>query len=171
MLDADAVINNSSQKVGGSNAYPDPAPKKWVGPDPETPIGSTLLLVYRMRKRRIRAMTSSRTGSRHCVVTRRSAVRRRVPPSPPNAGSSIVDRATTCAMSPAPRSDCNDFNCCTRGSTHSDLEPDLQNILRQSYDYLTVMPKLRSTYDGRLIYKTSNEELKAFLRHDSPAKL
>ena len=35
MLDADAVINNSSQKVGGSNAYPDPAPKKWVGPDPE----------------------------------------------------------------------------------------------------------------------------------------
>jgi len=35
MLDADAVINNSSQKVGGSNAYPDPAPKKWAGPDPE----------------------------------------------------------------------------------------------------------------------------------------
>jgi len=28
MLDADAVINHSSQKVGGSNAYPDPAPKK-----------------------------------------------------------------------------------------------------------------------------------------------
>jgi len=35
MLDADALINNSSQKVSGSNAYPDPAPKKWVGPDPE----------------------------------------------------------------------------------------------------------------------------------------
>ena len=35
MLDADAVINNSFQKVGGSNAYPDPTPKKWVGPDPE----------------------------------------------------------------------------------------------------------------------------------------
>jgi len=31
--------------------------------------------------------------------------------------------------------------------------PDLQNILRQSYDYLTIIPKLRSTYDGRLIYK------------------
>ena len=32
MLDADTVINNSSQKVGGSNAYPDPACKKsgWV---------------------------------------------------------------------------------------------------------------------------------------------
>ena len=43
MLDADAVINNSSQKVGGSNAYPDPAPKRWVGPDPEKHIGSTPL--------------------------------------------------------------------------------------------------------------------------------
>jgi len=46
MLDADAVINNLSQKVGGSNAYPDPAPKKkWVGPDPEKHIGSTPLSV------------------------------------------------------------------------------------------------------------------------------
>jgi len=49
--------------------------------------------------------------------------------------------------------------------------PDLQNILRQSYDYLTIMPKLRSTYDGRLIYKTSYEGRKAFLRYDSFAKL
>ena len=40
MLDADAIINNSSQKVGGSNAYPDPAPKNWVGLDPEKHIGS-----------------------------------------------------------------------------------------------------------------------------------
>ena len=32
------------------------------------------------------------------------------------------------------------------------LGPDLQNILRQSYDYLTTMTKLRSTYDGLLIY-------------------
>jgi len=31
VLDADAVINNSSQKVGGSNAYPDPAAKKVGG--------------------------------------------------------------------------------------------------------------------------------------------
>ena len=45
MLDADAVINN--QKVGGSNAYPDPAPKKWVGPDPEKHIGSRRLLAAR----------------------------------------------------------------------------------------------------------------------------
>jgi len=48
--------------------------------------------------------------------------------------------------------------------------PDLQNILRQSYDYLTIMPKLRSTYDGRLRYKTSYEEGKDFLRYDSLAK-
>ena len=41
--------------------------------------------------------------------------------------------------------------------------PGLQNILRQSYDYLTRMPKLRSTYGGRLIYKTSYEWRKAFL--------
>ena len=51
------------------------------------------------------------------------------------------------------------------------LRPDLQNILRQSYDYLTIMPKLRSTYDGRLIYETSYEGRKAFLRYDSLAKL
>ena len=44
------------------------------------------------------------------------------------------------------------------------LGSDLQNILRQSYDYLTIMPKLRSTYDGRLIYKTSYNEWKAFHR-------
>ena len=48
---------------------------------------------------------------------------------------------------------------------------DLQNILRQSYDYLTTIPKLRLTYDGRLIYKTSCEECKIFLRYDSLAKL
>ena len=41
MLDADAVINNSSEKVGGSNAYPDAAPEKWVSPDPEKHTGST----------------------------------------------------------------------------------------------------------------------------------
>ena len=38
--------------------------------------------------------------------------------------------------------------------------PDLQNILRQSYDYLkTIMSKLRSTYDGRIIYQTSYERM------------
>ena len=49
--------------------------------------------------------------------------------------------------------------------------PDLQHILLQSYDYLTIMPKLRSTYDKRLIYRTSYEERKAFLRYDLLAKL
>ena len=49
--------------------------------------------------------------------------------------------------------------------------PHLRNILRQSYDYLTIMPKLRSTYDGRLIYKTSYNEWKAFHRSDSRAKI
>jgi len=49
--------------------------------------------------------------------------------------------------------------------------PDLQNILRQSYDYLTIMPKLRSTYDERLIYKTSYEGREALLRYDSLANL
>jgi len=44
------------------------------------------------------------------------------------------------------------------------LGPDLQNILRQSCDYLTIVPKLRSTYDGRLIYKTAYNEWKAFQR-------
>jgi len=58
-----------------------------------------------------------------------------------------------------------------KGRSFVILGPDLQNILRQSYDCLTTVPKLRSTYDGHLIYKASYEELKAFLRHDSRAKL
>jgi len=48
--------------------------------------------------------------------------------------------------------------------------PDLQNILRQSYDYCTILPKLRSTYDGRLIYRTSYKEREAFRRYDTLAK-
>jgi len=49
--------------------------------------------------------------------------------------------------------------------------PDLQNILRQSYDYHTIMPKLRSTYDGRLIYKTSYEGRKDLCRYDNTIHL
>jgi len=49
--------------------------------------------------------------------------------------------------------------------------PSWGPIFKISYDNLTIMPKLRSTYDGRLIYKTSYEGLKAFLRYDSLAKL
>ena len=37
---------------------------------------------------------------------------------------------------------------------NQNLRPDSQNIVRHFYDNLTTMPKLRSTYDGRLIYKT-----------------
>ena len=48
--------------------------------------------------------------------------------------------------------------------------PDLQNILGQSYDHLMIMPKLRPTYDGRLIYQTSYEGRKVFIRYDSLAK-
>ena len=43
------------------------------------------------------------------------------------------------------------------------LGPDLQNILRQSYDYLMIMPKLRSTYDGRLISKHVTMNGKLFI--------
>ena len=32
---------------------------------------------------------------------------------------------------------------CRTDGRHTDLGPDLQNILRQSYDYLTIMPTLR----------------------------
>jgi len=53
----------------------------------------------------------------------------------------------------------------------SRLGPNLQNILRQSYDFLTIMTMLHSTYDGRLIYKTSYEGSKAILKYDSVAKL
>jgi len=48
--------------------------------------------------------------------------------------------------------------------------PDLQNILRQSYDSLTIMARLRSTYDRRLIHKTSYEGRKDFLVYNSLAK-
>ena len=50
-----------------------------------------------------------------------------------------------------------------------DHRPHLLNILRQTHDYLTIMPKLRSTCDERLIYKTSYEERKTFLRYNSRA--
>jgi len=49
--------------------------------------------------------------------------------------------------------------------------PDLPNILRQCSDYVTIMPRLRSTYDRRLTEKTSCEGREAFLRYDSLAEL
>jgi len=44
-------------------------------------------------------------------------------------------------------------------------------IYKISYDNLTIMPKLRSIYNGRLIYKTPHEESRAFHRYDLRAKL
>ena len=44
---------------------------------------------------------------------------------------------------------------------HTIQGPDLQNILRQSYDYLTIMPELRSTDDEGLIYQTPYDERRA----------
>ena len=59
---------------------------------------------------------------------------------------------------------------CERNDTPNQ-RPDLQNILRRSYDNLTIMPELRSTYDGRLIHhQTFHEECKAFLGYDSLGK-
>jgi len=61
--------------------------------------------------------------------------------------------------------------CAALGWRHSRLlGPDLLDILRQSYDHLTIMPNLRSTHDGRLIYQTSYEKRKAFLQCDLLAK-
>ena len=66
------------------------------------------------------------------------------------------------------RRDC-DFNPGPSAPESSTLTTRLPS--HPSYDNLTIMPKLRSTYDGRLIYETSYEERRAFLRYDSLAKL
>ena len=51
--------------------------------------------------------------------------------------------------------------------------PSARHVLvrPQSYSYLTIISKLRSTYDERLINKTSYEGCKAFLKYDSLAEL
>ena len=53
ILDADAVINNSSQKVGGSNASLDPAPKKVgrSGPRRTRGIYATVLPTSKLRSK------------------------------------------------------------------------------------------------------------------------
>jgi len=44
------------------------------------------------------------------------------------------------------------------------MVPDTWGLIYKiSYDNLTIMPKLRSTYDVRLIYKTSYSEWKDFI--------
>ena len=44
------------------------------------------------------------------------------------------------------------------------------DVLPLCYDYVTILPNLRSTYDCRLIYKTSYEGRRAFLRYSSLAE-
>jgi len=53
-----------------------------------------------------------------------------------------------------------------RASAARRLGPDLQNILRLSYDYLTIMPKLRSTYDGCIIFQHLVKNAGLILRYD-----
>ena len=43
-------------------------------------------------------------------------------------------------------------------------------IYEISYDYLSIMPKLPSTYDGRLIYQTSLKDAALILMYDLHAK-
>jgi len=46
----------------------------------------------------------------------------------------------------------SDAACCGGHTTVQELGLDLQNVSRHSYDNLTTVPKLRLTFDGRLIY-------------------
>jgi len=81
-----------------------------------------------------------------------------------NAQTTLIDTVTVRLMlwvvrlsvCDAGASSCGCLNGSTRGPIYK------KNILRQSYDCLTIIPKLPSTYDGRLIYKTSYNEWKAF---------
>jgi len=61
----------------------------------------------------------------------------------------------------------NDIRC-HMNSDNGKINSVLQNacglIYKISYNNFTMMPKLRSTYDRRVIYKTTYEERKAFLR-------
>ena len=64
----------------------------------------------------------------------------------------------------------SDVKCPSHQCMSNKQRPNLQNILWQSYDSLMIMPKLWSTYDRRLICKTSHKECKTFLRYDPLAK-
>ena len=55
------------------------------------------------------------------------------------------------------------YSSCVRSSMLHESET-WGPIYKISYDNLTIMPKLRSTYDRCLIYKTSYNEWKAFHR-------
>jgi len=121
---------------------------------------------------------TDRRTYRTIVVGRASSPRRQGPSRQTSARRpSLIDPATA-ATSPARSLGRHRVNVPRRGAIETDaggragllnctrrdrtfvppspghLGPDLQNILRQSYDYLTIMRKLRSICDGRLIYQT-----------------
>jgi len=87
-----------------------------------------------------------------------------------NIGIWLPEQKTFCQPAESWQRICRDhisWQCTPSGIYSYQCEeqgPHLQNILRQSYDYLTIMSKLRPTYDRRLIYKTSYNEWKAFHR-------
>jgi len=121
---------------------------------------------------------TDRRTYRTIVVGRASSPRRQGPSRQTSARRpSLIDPATA-ATSPARSLGRHRVNVPRRGAIETDaggragllnctrrdrtfvppspghLGPDLQNILRQSYDYLTIMRKLRSICDGRLIFQT-----------------
>ena len=76
MLDADTVINNSSEKVDGSNAYPDPAPKKVGGSGPRK---THRIFAPDCRKMFYKSGPSSVAGSEKVDVKPRGEYRSRAP--------------------------------------------------------------------------------------------
>ena len=104
------------------------------------------------------ARTHGRTRHKHTAHTPRTRLH-----------GSVTQRHQTAHSA----SHCTHTHARTRGRTrhkHTAHTPDLQNIFRQFYDCLTIIPQLRSTYDGHLVYKTSSKERKAFLSYDLLAK-
>jgi len=61
-------------------------------------------------------------------------------------------------------------NICFRTNVKQTIQAWARFTKYLTYGYLTTMRKLRSTYDGRLVYQTSNEEREAFLKQDFLAK-
>ena len=126
-------------------------------------VGHACCCVYRRRRLIQQQLWSSTTRS----LYRRRTWGRCSRSTPLTSPSSMCSRAVDC-----------DCHLCHQPSwaktervTYNHQQPDLLNILWQSYDCLAIMPKLLSTCDGRLIYKTSYEECKVCLGYDLLAKL
>ena len=117
-----------------------------------------------------RTASLERSGSSTSPIGRSKACPSQARASSTSSARCIKPRSSSDRTDPLP-STAGTCPCCDSTNATISQRPDLQNILRQSYDYLTIMPKLRSTYDERPIYKTSYEGRKAFLRYDSLVKL